>query len=318
MLLSTTLFMLNLEWLRTFKAIYESGNLSNAANRLLMSQPGAGLHLNSLEEYIGYRLFERDRRKMIATEQAKVLYHYICDSINTLAQAEDTFCKNSSDVKPTLALGMGFGAFEQIAAEHFAQLPYNLTVRFGDAPSLVHELCAGTLDLALTSQIETHPNLEYTTLTSERVLLVCGSGANTDELNALIVAGKRVSIMQWLKKQLWYTTSTELSYLQNFWLANFECAPGFRPNFILPHFGAILRCIRNGNGFAVMPEFLCTPELQRGAVRLAWEGDHIVAANLYFAKRRKNRHETAIRQLQALLTKNMHQHSTRPVSLINE
>ena len=295
--------MLNLEWLRTFKAIYETGNLSNAANKLLISQPGAGLHLNALEEYIGHRLFERDRRKMVATEQAKVLYNYIDDSLNTLAQAEDTFCRNSYDVKPTLALGLGSGAFENSIAEYIAQLPYNLTIRFGEDSQLVHELCAGTLDLVLTSHRETQSDVEYTVLAKEKAILVCGSGVNTDELDELNAAGMRNSIMQWLKKQSWYTTASEMSYLQNFWKANFGCAPGFRPNFILPHFGAILRCICYGNGFAVVPDFFCRPELQRGDIRVAWEGDHGAETTLYFGKRKKNRHETEIRQLQQLLTK---------------
>ncbi|MFS8616617.1 MAG: LysR family transcriptional regulator, partial [Solitalea sp.] len=30
----------NLEWLRTFKAIYEKGTLSGAAQELFLSQPG--------------------------------------------------------------------------------------------------------------------------------------------------------------------------------------------------------------------------------------------------------------------------------------
>ena len=144
--------MLNLEWFRTFKAIYETGNLSNAANKLFISQPGASLHLNSLEQYIGYRLFIRDTRKMIPTEQAGVLYNYIADSMNTLLEAEDAFCRNSIEVRPTLALGLGFDAFEYSLAEHIAHLPFNLTVRFGEGPQMLQDLDAGTLDLVLTSQ----------------------------------------------------------------------------------------------------------------------------------------------------------------------
>lgn len=43
----------NLEWLRTFKAIYETGTLSAAAQELFISQPGVSLHLNSWKHLRG-------------------------------------------------------------------------------------------------------------------------------------------------------------------------------------------------------------------------------------------------------------------------
>ncbi|MFC6100930.1 helix-turn-helix domain-containing protein [Olivibacter domesticus] len=58
---------LDLEWLRTFKAIYETGTLSAAAQELFISQPGLSLHLNSLEVFTGYKL-DRSARKMVPTE----------------------------------------------------------------------------------------------------------------------------------------------------------------------------------------------------------------------------------------------------------
>ncbi len=93
--------MLNLEWFRTFKAIYETGNLSNAAQLLFISQPGAGLHLNSLESHTGYRLFDRDTRKMIPTERGTILYNCIADPVTRLMEAEEHFCRKSSTDRPT-------------------------------------------------------------------------------------------------------------------------------------------------------------------------------------------------------------------------
>ena len=50
--------MVNLEWYRTFKAVYKSGTLTGAAEVLFISQPGVSLHLSSLENYVGYKLFK--------------------------------------------------------------------------------------------------------------------------------------------------------------------------------------------------------------------------------------------------------------------
>jgi DNA-binding transcriptional LysR family regulator len=71
----------NLEWLRTFKAIYETGTLSAAAQELFISQPGVSLHLNSLEAFTGNKLFDRLARKMVPTEKGKILYNYIFSNV---------------------------------------------------------------------------------------------------------------------------------------------------------------------------------------------------------------------------------------------
>ena len=59
--------MVNLEWYRTFKAIYQQDNLTKAVRYLMISQPNVSVHLAALENYIGGLLFERLPRKMVAT-----------------------------------------------------------------------------------------------------------------------------------------------------------------------------------------------------------------------------------------------------------
>ena len=294
--------MLNLEWFRTFKAIYETGNLSNAAQSLFISQPGVSLHLNSLEAYTGYRLFERETRRLIPTERGTILYNCIADSLNRLVEAENGFCRNSITDKPTLAVGLGYEAFDYTLAEHIAELPFNLVVRFGEVPQLLHDLISGTLDLVLTSQTSLQPNLEYTPFAKERLLLICGAQTDKEKLDQLIYSNKRIAVREWLKQQVWYKTAADMDHLNDFWLANFECQPDFKPNYILPNFNAILRCLRNGKGFAVMPDFLCKTELDEQTVQLAWDGDPCVENILYFVKRKRTRYAVEIRQLQKILS----------------
>ena len=69
--------MMNLEWLRTFKAIYDKGSMTEAARMLCISQPGVSLHLSALENHVGYRLFDRLHRKLLPTERGKLLYFWV-------------------------------------------------------------------------------------------------------------------------------------------------------------------------------------------------------------------------------------------------
>lgn len=296
--------MLNLEWLRTFKTIYETGNLSAAAQELYISQPSVSLHLRSLETYTGYCLFQRDTRKIKPTDRATILYNCIIDSMNTLVQVEEGFFKNAKVDKPTIGVGMGFETFEHTLEEHIGKLPFNLILKFGEYDEMLNQLDTGTLDLVLTPKKGQYPNLEYTPFSKQRIVLICGSETDTSALNSLILADKRKDIRKWLKGQLWFTTAADMEYLKHFWLANFDCVPDFTPNYVVPYFIAILRCLQGGNGFAVMPDFLCKKEIENKTVKLAWESSSHVENVLHFAKRKKGKHTKEIRQLEELLANN--------------
>ena len=295
--------MLNLEWFRTFKVIYEAGKLSAAAQLLSISQPGVSLHLSALESYTGYRLFERHTRKMMATERGTMLYNFIIEHMNGLEEAEQIFHRRSRLVKPTVSVGMGFEMFQYTLEPHVSKLPFNLITRFGEYPQMLQELNDGALDLILTEQKGHQQHLTYTPFTVEQMVLVCGSQTNTTELERLVLGNQRQAIEDWLAVQKWYITNAGNEHLKRFWTASFGSLPGFRPNYVLPYYGSILRCMSNGEGFALVPEFLCRKYLADRAVKLAWESSPAIENVLYFGKRKKTVYSNEIQQLEDILSR---------------
>ena len=296
--------MINLEWFRTFKVIYESGTLSAAAQSLFISQPGVSLHLSSLESYAGYRLFDRDTRKMIATERGTMLYNFIIDHMNKLEEAEHIFHRKSRSEKPTVSVGMTMEMFQYMLEAHVSALPFNLVTRFGEYPQMLQELNSGTLDLILTPQKGTQHNLEYKPFTKERIVLICGSQTDTSIFEELLLKDDRKALKEWLYKQVWFTTAADMEHLRRFWMASFDTLPGFRPKCIVPNFGSILRCLSNSKGFAVVPDYLCRKEIASGAVRLAWEGSPPVENILHFGKRKATAYPEEIKHLEEILLSN--------------
>jgi len=296
--------MINLEWFRTFKVIYEAGTLSAAAQLLFISQPGVSLHLSSLESYTGYRLFERDTRKMMATERGTMLYNFIIDHMNKLEEAEQIFHRRSKIVKPTVSVGMGFELFQHTLEPYVSSLPFNLVTRFGEYPQMLQELNNGALDLILTQQKGHQNNLAYTPFTTEQMILICGSQTDTAELDQLVLINDLAAIKKWLTVQIWYTKAADNDYLKRFWEANFDSLHEFTSNYVLPYFGSILRCLANGKGFAIVPDFLCARYIADQSVKLAWEGSCPVENTLYFGKRKKNLYAEEIKQLEDILSKN--------------
>ena len=296
--------MINLEWFRTFKVVYEAGTLTAAAQSLFISQPGVSLHLNSLEAYAGYRLFERDKRKCKPTDRATILYNYIIDSMVKLEDVEQQIHRKSRTDKATISIVMCYMTFQQTLEEHISELPFNLIVRFGECTQMLEDLNNGVIDFVLTSQRLQLPNIVYSPFLNQRFVLICGKDMDTVQLNKLTLSSDGVHIRDWLKQQVWFATSADMGYLKNFWLANFDAPLDFKPSYILPDFSSILRCLHSSNGFAVVPDFLCKNSIADGQVKLAWEGSACPENTLYFVKRKKTTYSKEIELLEKLLAKN--------------
>ncbi|MHC5361993.1 LysR family transcriptional regulator [Myroides sp. LJL110] len=291
----------NLEWLRTFKAIYEAGTLSAAAQELFISQPGVSLHLNSLEAYTGYKLFDRSARKMVPTEKGKILYNYVLDSLKKLETAEQHFHKRSQEERATISIGMCFETFQYTLEEHISDLPFNLIIQFGEYPKMQYDLDNGLLDLIITPQKGNQQNLQYQPFSKEKIVLVAGSQTNTSKVEKLLKANKIKEVATELKQQLWYSTAADMEHLKKFWLKHFGEHPDFSPNYIVPNISSIIRCLSNGTGFSVVPDFLCADAIASGKLKLIWEGNQPLENTLYFGTRKKTMYHKEIEQLQGLL-----------------
>ena len=76
--------MVNLEWYRSFIAVYQVGTVSGAAQVLYLTQPAVSQHIAALESVLSTQLFERMPRRMLPTEAGKRLYNQAIAAIETL------------------------------------------------------------------------------------------------------------------------------------------------------------------------------------------------------------------------------------------
>lgn len=297
--------MVNLEWYRTFKAIYKTGTLTGAAETLFISQPGVSLHLSSLEAYVGYKLFDRTGRKMIPTERGKVLFNAVSDPLLRLEEVEKNFQQSTEKHTPTISVGMCFETFQITLEQYVSTLPFNLIISFGEYPEMLDQLDKGILDLIITPKKGVSPNIEHEPFSSENIVLVGGKDVDLAAFRHVHKTKNRIQIELWLKQQKWYGTTGDMEHLFHFWSLNFGKKPDFRPNYIVPNLNSIVRCLSGGTGLAVIPDFLCHNEIKSGQIQLIWEGDKKLKNTLYFGTRKKTTHEEEISHIKELFRKVM-------------
>ena len=286
--------MINLEWLRTFKTIYERGSVTAAAEHLLVSQPGVSLHLSSLENHVGYKLFERRPRLLVPTERGKQLYNAIVDPLGRLEEIEIKSQRGASDDRPTITLGMCFETFQLSLEAAVPDLPFNLILEFGDYRQLLKKLENQVIDLVVTPHSPELRGVSYERFSQETIVLVAGKNLDVSGFDP----SDPMALRDWLQQHTWYGIAGDNDHMLRFWKQNFQCSPDFRPNYIVPNFHSILRNLSRAPGLAIIPDFLCR---ETPAVTVLWKGYTPLVNRLHFARPRKSRHEEALQKIMKLI-----------------
>lgn len=82
---------INFELYRVFYTVANTGNITKAAEELMISQPAISKSIKNLEEQLGGQLFIRTKRGVILTDEGKEFYNYIKQALEYIYNAENKF-----------------------------------------------------------------------------------------------------------------------------------------------------------------------------------------------------------------------------------
>ena len=290
----------DLEWFRTFKTVFETGTMTDAARELSVSQPGVGLHLNALETYVGYPLFERSTRKMIPNERAKLLYQEVIHALARLEELENSFRKKARGGRRTLSIGLYPSLYRQCLEPHVPGLGFNLIVHLEHADDLIPLLGNGAVDLAVIDREVALRNIVCEPLGATRHIFVAGAKTDVSSFKVLDKGDKR-RVAHWMKSQLWYNTMDRTAF-NHFWKLNFGSEPDFTPNYILPDKYSIIRCLAGNVGMALLPDSLCHCAIEAGELVQFWDGYAPMRSDLYLAYRKNSPLQDEIEAVKKVIT----------------
>lgn len=82
---------IDFELYRIFYTVANNGNITKAAEELMISQPAISKSIKNLEEQLGGQLFVRTKRGVILTDEGREFYNYIKQAIEFISSAENKF-----------------------------------------------------------------------------------------------------------------------------------------------------------------------------------------------------------------------------------
>lgn len=81
---------INYNLYKSFLVVYETQNISRAAELLYISQPAVSHNIKELEKQLGIQLFYKKANGMSTTSEAEILYKYISSAFNSIWKGELT------------------------------------------------------------------------------------------------------------------------------------------------------------------------------------------------------------------------------------
>ncbi len=159
---------LDLDYLRTFVAIFDTGSFARAADRVGRSLSAVSLQVDRLEAQVGQALFRKEGRRMVATEAGEQLR----DHARAILAANDAALSalRQEQLSGTVRMGILHDVLEQALAEALSRFTaahpkVRLEVVVDRSRALVDAVEAGDLDQAIGFEFESR-------LPTELIMLV--------------------------------------------------------------------------------------------------------------------------------------------------
>lgn len=167
---------MNLRQIEAFKAVLETGTVTQAAVRLSISQPAVSKLLHLFERNAAMELFTRDRGRLVPTPEAHLLYEEVervfqsADRIRQAAEDIRSLKRGKLSVGVMPGLSVGF-AQEVIARMQQTHPDFRTVLHARESPQLLHQMAMRQIEVLYSTHVIDMPELRTQPLC--RLPLVC-------------------------------------------------------------------------------------------------------------------------------------------------
>ncbi len=276
--------MINLEWFRTFSAIYECSSITEASKKVNMTQPGVSKHLSALESYIGNKLFNRTTRKLVPTEYGKFLYAQINNPLQQLEKVEYYSNRRAKKAKPAITIGCTSDFFKNELKHRIYAFDMYIVSYFAGEDELIEALEADKIQLLIGTKMYDSYEHEFSFLKSEELVLICSNDIDVPK----DIQVDDLQLIKWLQKQVWFSYSNRQQEIKKFWNAKFNVNPKIVPRYILPSYSEIVSVLKRNTGFSVVPKSFCKEELRNNTIKMPLQNSENVTQKQFYSYKLKN------------------------------
>src|SRR5215218_3636365 len=169
---------MELDQLKLFTDLVREQSFTKVAEKNFLTQPAVSLRIRNLEEELGTKLLERTTRKVLVTEEGRILYEYARDILSkaeevkvVLLERQDKFV-GSVRLATVHSIGLHeLPAYLKRYISNYPQVVLHIGYHTGD---VVHRMVQdGDVDLGIVAYPEPKPNLVILPFLEDELVAIC-------------------------------------------------------------------------------------------------------------------------------------------------
>jgi DNA-binding transcriptional LysR family regulator len=238
---------INLEWLRTFQLFCTTENISEAADKLGISQPAVTLHLKNLELQFSEPLFQMVGRNKRLTAFGKELFKIVDSDLKLLEQKITQLELLQSDVtKAQIRLGGRRELLEKILTSFPS--PTQLKAFESDTATALKKLKSLELDVVLAAEKPNSSDLIAKLISQDKAILVMHKSLLKKIKGQDIFS--RPDIFSQSPVYFYKEQPPFLMEMYQFLGINFD---NIQPQVIIDNWNVIASLVEKGHGYSIIP-----------------------------------------------------------------
>jgi DNA-binding transcriptional LysR family regulator len=242
------------EQLLTFITVYELNNYSRTADHLNLTQPAVTARIQKLEIELGCKLFYRNGKKILLTQEGKALLPFARKILSYINEARQTIELLKT---PTITIGLSPAISVSLVLDALTLLRESEEQSFdmleaADSVEVSKMVESGLVDIGLVRDVIPFPNLESKKIFHEKLFFIVGKGhplaakseiKKEDLMNQTMICYRRESA-------LWQKIDEKLVGVKD--LKRIEVG-GFE---------MLLSMVKNNWGFCIVPELILSKNIK--------------------------------------------------------
>lgn len=187
---------MDLDQLKLFVDIVRVQSFTKVAELNFVTQPAVSLSIQKLEDELGVKLLERTTRKVLVTEDGRILHEYARDILDKVREARAVLLERQNKMVGTLSLAtvhsVGLHELPVYLKEYIRRFPeVNIHIDYRLAESVCQAVAEGDADLGIVAYPpESRPNLELIPFFEDEMVVICNpnhplAGGESIQLTAL-------------------------------------------------------------------------------------------------------------------------------------
>jgi LysR family transcriptional regulator, transcriptional activator of the cysJI operon len=164
--------------LRLFVDLVREQNFTKVAERNCITQPAVSLSIQKLEEELGTKLLERTTRKVLVTEEGRILYDYARDILSKAQEAKAVLQERQDKMVGGIRLATvhSIGLYELPASlkefiRRYPQVNFHIEYQLSD--QVYHSVADGEADLGLVAYPEPRTGVVTIPFFEDELVVIC-------------------------------------------------------------------------------------------------------------------------------------------------